>query len=223
MEPKYLRGAFAVYPPGALLQDPHQLIPFRFNPMNLERTLRVVSGAGDAGLELAGADAESRTSHKRAADSASGALTESFTVEVRFDFEDRHASMNALPPELGIAPEIAALELMLQSAESPVEATKGKAAVAPRGVRPTVLFIWGRMRVLPVRITSLVIDETVFNAELNPTRAEAKVGLEVVAPTNDAAPVVKAALQFTQGRRQSLARLFHSTVAAQGAGSILPL
>ena len=174
-------------------------------------------------MDLTGTDAGARTSTRRTPDSTSGALTERFTVEVRFDFDDRHTSMKAMPAALGIAPELAALELMLQFAETPVEATKGKSAVAPRSARPTVLFIWGRMRVLPVRITSLDIDETWFNAELNPTRAEARVGLEVVTPTNDDEPVVKAALQFTQGKRQALARLFHAMSAAQGAGSILPL
>jgi len=180
MEPHYLRGAFAAYQPRALLQDPPQLIPFRFNPEKLERTLDVNSGLGDGGggVELSGTATESGKSNKRTADVRSGSLTESFTVHLLFDFDDRHASMKVLPPELGIAPEIAALELLIQPIE--LEVTNGEAMNAPRSARPTVLFIWGRTRVLPVRITSLTINETLFNAELNPTRAEAHVGLEVV-------------------------------------------
>ena len=38
LEPHYLRGAFAVYPPKGQLHEPPQFIPFRFNPENLTRT-----------------------------------------------------------------------------------------------------------------------------------------------------------------------------------------
>lgn len=221
MEPSYLRGAFAAYQPRALLQDPPQLIPFRFNPEKLERTLDVNSGLGDGGMELTGTSTEPGKGNNRKPDSRSGSLTESFTVHLLFDFDDRHASMKVLPPELGIAPEIAALELLIEPVE--LELTKGDAKTAPRSARPTVLFIWGRTRVLPVRITSLTINETLFNAELNPTRAEAHVGLEVLSEAEQGEPVVKAALQFTRGKRQALGRLFHAAAAAQGPGSILPL
>jgi hypothetical protein len=221
MEPHYLRGAFAAYQPEALLQDPPQLIPFRFNPEKLERTLDVGSGRGDGGVEVAGASMEARKGHSRKADAPSGSLTESFSVHLLFDFDDRHASMKLLPPGLGIAPEIAALELLVHPVET--EVPHGSGVPVPRVARPTVLFIWGRMRVLPVRITSLTINELLFNAELNPTRAEAHVGLEVVPETNDGDRVVRAALQFTRGKRQALGRLFHEAAAAQGRGSILPL
>lgn len=221
MEPHYLRGAFAAYQPKALLQDPPQLIPFRFNPEKLERTLNVGSGLGDGGVELSGTSTEPVNSNNRKPDSRSGPHTESFSVHLLFDFDDRHASMKVLPPELGIAPEIAALELLIQPIEP--EVTIGEAKTAPRSARPTVLFIWGRTRVLPVRITSLTINETLFNAELNPTRAEAHVGLEVLSEAEQGDSVVKAAVQFTRAKRQALGRLFHAAAAAQGPGSILPL
>jgi hypothetical protein len=222
LEPHYLRGAFAVYPPRGQLQEPPQFIPFRFNPENLTRSFAAEKGTGDAGqVKLADTSGEPNTGGKQLPDSMSGSFTESFTLKLRFDFDDRHASMKLLPPALGIAPEIAALELLLHTAGALQEKVPG--AKATRPALPKVLFIWGRMRVLPVRIASLTIDETVFNAELNPTRAEAQVGLEVLPLTDTSDPLVRAAHQYTQGKRQLLGRLFHATSAAQGAGVILPL
>jgi hypothetical protein len=45
---------------------------------------------------------------------------------------------------------------------------------------PTVLFVWGPGRILPVRVTSLTITEKLYDATLNPTHAEAQVELRVL-------------------------------------------
>jgi hypothetical protein len=42
---------------------------------------------------------------------------------------------------------------------------------------PAVLFAWGRGRLIPVRVSSLNIIEKRFDAQLNPTQAEAAVTL----------------------------------------------
>ena len=53
----------------------------------------------------------------------------------------------------------------------------------PTRARPqrwTVLFVWGRKRVYPIRITGMTINETSHNTELNPVRAEIEVAAEVL-------------------------------------------
>lgn len=220
---KYLRGAFIAYEPGGYPDGNRRVIPFRFNPETLSRSLQVEQGRSGSGTE--GAARSSRGGGgEQAADAASGALKQSFSVQVRFDFDDRHEVARVLPVELGIAPEIAALESLLHPAESPTEFTgDGSEPVRARAQRPTVLFIWGRKRVLPVRITSMSVNETRFNPALNPLRAEVDVALEVLgdvdAKDNKA---VGDALAFTGAKRRELAQRFFDTTASQST-LILPL
>ena len=86
-----------------------------------------------------------------------------------------------------------------------------------------MLFIWGRKRVLPVRIASLKIDESVYNNHLNPVRAEIEASLEVLGEAdarND--PAVRSALDHTSAGRRELAQMFYDNTASQGS-NILPL
>ena len=70
-----------------------------------------------------------------------------------------------------------------------------------------MLFVWGRKRVLPVRIASLKIDESVYNNHLNPVRAEIEASLEVLgeAEARDD-PAVRSALDHTNAGRRELAQ-----------------
>ena len=45
---------------------------------------------------------------------------------------------------------------------------------------PLTLFVWGRHRVVPVRVTELSITEEAFDAQLNPIRAKVSLGLRVL-------------------------------------------
>ena len=165
-----------------------------------------------------------KTEGEQGADASSGTVKQTFSVQVRFDFDDRHQSAEGLPPELGILPEISALVGLLYAAESPSDASSdGKEPVKARPQRPTVLFIWGKKRVLPVRITGMAVNETRFNSELNPTRAEIDVQLEVMgesdAKDNKAAAD---ALSFTSSKRNEMAKQFLDTTSSQST-NILPL
>jgi hypothetical protein len=45
---------------------------------------------------------------------------------------------------------------------------------------PLVLFVWGRGRVVPVRVAEFSITEESFDAQLNPVRAKVSLGLRVL-------------------------------------------
>jgi hypothetical protein len=45
---------------------------------------------------------------------------------------------------------------------------------------PLTLFVFGRSRVVPVRITDLSITEEAFDAALNPIRAKVSLGMRVL-------------------------------------------
>ena len=219
----YLRGAFIAYEPGGY-PDKKRVIPFRFNPESLSRSVTVEAGQSGGGVEGAAPGAAAAPAGEASADTSSGALKESFSIQIRLDFADREQSVSGLDEEFGIAPEIAAIEDLLYPAETESEASSdGTEPVRPARPRPTVLFVWGRKRVLPVRIASLKIDESVYNNHLNPVRAEIEASLEVLGEAdarND--PAVRSALDHTNAGRRELARMYYDNTASQGS-NILPL
>jgi hypothetical protein len=220
----YLRGAFVAYEPGGY-PDKKRTIPFRFNPESLSRQLSLEQGEeGAPGTAAAGGAGGSSTPGEQGADASSGSLKESFSVLVRVDFAERVQGADRLPPELGILPEIAALEDLLHPVESATEApSDGTEPISARPQRWTVLFVWGRKRVYPVRITGMTVNETDHNAELNPMRAEIDVSLEVLgdADARDN-PAVSSALDFTASNRKQLATSFFNETASQSS-NVLPL
>jgi hypothetical protein len=220
----YLRGAFIAYEPGGY-PDRKRVIPFRFNPESLSRQIAVEQGQSGGGTEGAAAPAGGGDpASEQAADATTGTLKESFSVLIRLDFADRLEAARNLPESLGVAPEIAALEDLMHPAEDAAAAPPaGDEPVRQRLPRPTVLFVWGRKRVVPVRITQLTVNEAVYNNQLMPVRAEIEAACEVLGETdardNEA---VRAALDFTRASRRQLARQFYDNTADQG-GNILPL
>jgi hypothetical protein len=221
----YVRGALIAFEPGGYpSQDKRRVIPFRFNPESLTRTVQVQAGQRQPGVEGAAHGASAPPSAEAAADSASGTLKESFSIQIRLDFADRDQSVSAISDEFGIAPEIAAIEDLLYPAPSRQNNTgSGTAPSAAMQKRPTVLFVWGRSRVVAVRIASLKIEETVYNDKLYPVRAEIEASLEVLGEQearDDTA--VRAALDHTSQERQKLAQQYYDNTAAQGS-NILPL
>jgi hypothetical protein len=218
----YQRGAFIAFDPGTSPDD-GRTIPFRFNPEMLSRQLTLEQAKAAPGTPAApGAGTQEET--EQAADASSGTLKHSFSVLIRFDLADRIEAAANLPADLGILPELAALEELMypvqQESDNPSD---GSEPVHPRPRRPAVLFVWGRKRVFPVRITGMKIDETMYSTALNPVRAEVEVSLEVLgeedARNNEG---VRSALDFTGNHRREHARLFYENTADQGS-NILPL
>jgi hypothetical protein len=219
----YLRGAFIAYDPGTYPdQARRRVIPFRINPESLSRTVTVQTGQGGGGVE--GASPRAGSTPEATPDATSGSLKESFSVQIRLDFADRNEALTTMDEEYGIAPEIAAIEDLLHPVETESEAASdGTEPVRPARPRPVVLFVWGRKRVLPVRIVSLKINESVYNNHLNPVRAEVEASLEVLGEAearNETA--VRTALDHTESGRRDLARTYYENTAAQGT-NILPL
>ena len=127
-------------------------------------------------------------------------------------------------PWCALAPEIAAIEDLLYPAEREADASSdGTEPVRPARPRPTVLFVWGCKRVLPVRIASLKIDESVYNTALNPVRAEIEAALEVLGEAEARADLaVRSALDKLMSDRRNLAQMYYQNTSVQGS-NILPL
>jgi hypothetical protein len=216
---EYLRGAFIAYDGDGYSRgtaDLRRIIPFRINPEGFSRSLAIEPAPTQQGVEGAGGKAANST-NEQSADASAGTLKETFAVQVRLDLVDRLESAVSLDQKLGILPEIAALEDLLYPSQSDANAhSDGKESVRSKDPRPTVLFVWGTQRIVPVKITGMSINETLHNAELNPVRAEVEVTMEVLREADASGnPAVRDSLKFTDNNRRTLSRSFLDRTAAQ--------
>jgi hypothetical protein len=150
-----------------------RVIALQYNPDTVTRTLQV-QASGTEG------------SDKSQALRLKGTAVETVKVDLEIDATDRleQPEQNPTTVALGIHPQVAALELLVQPSS---EALQANDALARSGVlevlpvqAPLTLFVFGRSRVVPVRITDLSITEEAFDAALNPIRAKVSLGMRVL-------------------------------------------
>lgn len=165
--PRILKGALVGID---ILNPVPKVIAFQYNPDSLTRTLKARASGGD------GARAEAMR--------LSGAPEEDITLEVEIDATDSLENGDATTVDMGIYPQLSALEMLLYPASSAVIANTvlmatGTIEIVPPAA-PFTLFVWGPKRVLPVRITSFSITEEAYDVNLNPVRAKVSLGLRVL-------------------------------------------
>lgn len=198
---------------GALVHaDPFRPVPgvvvFGYNPETLTRTLaaRTTGGEGGTGpLRLAGPPEET------------------IKLSVEIDATDQLERGDPTTRAVGIAPALAALELLLYPASSVVIANE---ALARAGVveilpveAPLTLLVWGP-RTLPVRLTEFSVTEEAFDPTLNPIRAKVDLGLRVVSYHDTGLVSAAGALSMaTQVAREVLAATTTAEAAAAAVRS----
>lgn len=169
--PRLVKGGLVQVDPasGRLLG----VIALQYNPDTLTRSLQVQSSGGD------GAD-------KSQALRLKGAAVETLKVEAEIDATDRleFPDQNATAVTAGIHPQIAALELLVHPTSAALQTNdvlsrSGVLEILPLQA-PLTLLVWGKNRVVPVRVTDLSITEEAFDANLNPIRAKVSLGLRVL-------------------------------------------
>lgn len=170
--PKLIKGGLVVLDPsGARVL---RTIALQYNPDSLSRSYQVQGVGGDGGAE--------RAQPFR----LKGPAVETLKVEAEIDATDQLASpdQNANAVQSGIAPQLAVLEALVNPSSDALQQTNALAAsgtleiVAPDA--PLVVFVFGRNRVQPVRVTDLSITEEAFDPALNPIRAKVSLGLRVM-------------------------------------------
>jgi hypothetical protein len=169
--PRLVKGGIVQVDPGN--GSTLRVIALQYNPDSLSRTLQVQSSGGD------GAD-------KSQALRLKGAAVETLKVEAEIDATDRleFPDQNASTLTSGVHPQIAALELLVQPTSAALQANdalsrSGVLEVLPLQA-PLTLLVWGKNRILPVRVTDLSITEEAFDVNLNPIRAKVSLGLRVL-------------------------------------------
>ncbi|MEP9359586.1 hypothetical protein [Sphingomonas sp. KR3-1] len=165
--PKVLKGAIV----GLDLFNPLSSVAiFQYNPEQISRSLAPQyseAGGGRAeALRLAGPPAET------------------ISANLTIDLIDQMEQGDSGPLGAGITGYLAALEMLVYPKSLLVAANQilmqlGTMEVIPP-VAPLTLFIYGWKRVVPVKIQSLSITETMHDPDLNPIRAEVSVGMKVL-------------------------------------------
>lgn len=166
--PKLLKGALVVFE--TIAPVPTNLIVFQYNPDSMSRGFQQLGGR--SGQQGAG-----RTE-------AMAPPLQSFQMNVELDATDQLEESNPLALATGIHPTLAALELLLYPASAALILNKvlslaGSAFLTPARA-PTVLLVWGPLRVVPVSVMSLTINEQAFDQFLNPVRAQVTMGLRAL-------------------------------------------
>ena len=168
--PKLLRGGLVLVDPssGAVVR----VIALQYNPDTLSRTLQ----------PKAVTDAQDRSQALR----LTGTPVETIKLEAEIDATDQleFPDQNPDAAQLGIAPQIAALETLLyptsgQLLSNDAMQSSGTLEITPAET-PLALFVWSKERVVPVRLTDFSVTEEAFDPRLNPLRAKVSLSLRVL-------------------------------------------
>jgi hypothetical protein len=166
--PQILKGGLVLLDPSTGL--PRRVISFQYNPDTLSRTMQA-QGMGEH------ADRSEALRLK-------GPAIETFKLEVELDLTDQLEAGDALSASWGLHPQLAALEGMIQPSSSVLESNNDLASLGTLEIvpaeAPLAVFVWGRSRVAPVRITEFSVTEEGFDTNLNPIRAKVSLGLRVL-------------------------------------------
>ena len=146
-------------------------VVFQYNPTTLTRRIRPRSSFGQSatfeGQRLAGPPEET-------------IVTELF-LDATDGLEDEHPVAVAT----GIAPQIAALEMLVhpKAIQVAMQYAKHQAGLIEFGTPTTsvfTLFAWGVQRIVPVRVEGMTITEEAFDPQLHPIRARVALNLRVL-------------------------------------------
>jgi len=167
--PKLLRGGLVLIDPdtGAVLR----IIALQYNPDTLTRSLQIKGVTGESGDHMEALRLK-------------GPPVETIKVEAEIDATDQLEVSDTQTVQLGLHPQLAALETIVYPTSAHLtannsEASSGSIEIAPE-LAPLPLFVFGPKRIVPVRITELSITEEAFDTTLNPIRAKVSLGMRVL-------------------------------------------
>lgn len=169
--PKLLKG-------GIVLLDPTKgklkgIIALQYNPDSLTRSLQIQNVKGDS---------PDRAEALRLI----GPPVETIKLDAEIDATDQleFPDQNKTAVQLGIHPQLAALEMLIYPTSQSLIANNRMAAQGTLEIAameaPLTLFVWSPNRIVPVRLTDFSITEEAFDPSLNPIRAKVSLGMRVL-------------------------------------------
>ena len=168
--PRLLKGGIVLIDPTT--SNVLRIITLQYNPDTLTRSLQIkaLTEGGDRSDALR----------------LTGPPVETIKLDAEIDATDQleFPEQNQNTVQLGIYPQLAALETIIYPANSQIQANNRLASAGTLEIipmeSPLTLFIWSKNRVLPVRLTDFSITEEAFDPALNPIRAKVSLGMRVL-------------------------------------------
>ncbi|MHC1767290.1 MAG: hypothetical protein AB9869_23925 [Verrucomicrobiia bacterium] len=197
--PQLLKGGIVLLDPETA--DVRRVISLQYNPDTLTRSLQIrgvnAEGGGDRSEVLR----------------LKGPPVETIKLDAEIDATDQleFPNQNATAVEVGIHPQLAALEAIVYPSSRQLQANNALAKAGTLEIIPMqsalTLFIWSKNRIIPVRLTDFSITEEAFDPNLNPIRAKVSLGMRVLS-VNDAGFDAKAGSLYMvyQQQKERLAR-----------------
>ena len=167
--PRLLRGGIVLIDPdsGAL----KRVIVLQYNPDTLTRSLQP---------QTVTEEGHDRSQALR----LKGPPIETIKFDAEIDATEQLETPDDVAAQLGIAPQLAALETLLYPTSGQLISNNslqggGTLEILPLE-QPLSLFVWSKQRVVPVRFTDFSITEEAFDPQLNPIRAKVSVSMRVL-------------------------------------------
>jgi len=171
ISPLLKKGALLVLEPNTGI--PLNTITFQYNPETIKRSLQPQSVG----------DLPDRTEVLR----LKGPAIETIHCDIELDATDQLAASDPTAMSLGIAPQLAVIELLVYPSSAILIANEVLSLVGTIEILPMssnlTLFAWGPNRVTPVRLTGIEISEEQFDPRLNPIRAKVTLSMRVLKST----------------------------------------
>ncbi|HEX7362547.1 MAG TPA: hypothetical protein VF283_18800 [Bryobacteraceae bacterium] len=172
ISPRLVRGGIVTLDPNTSALK--SVIALQYNPDSLSRTLQIqaVQGAQDG----------TRVDALR----LRGPAVETIKIEAELDATDQleHPKQFPIAAQLGLHPQLAQLEMLVNPTVETLMADDSMANAGTLEIipleQPLTLFVWSKMRVVPVRLTDFSITEEAFDPNLNPIRAKVSLGMRVL-------------------------------------------
>jgi hypothetical protein len=165
--PRLLKGALVAFD---LPSPAPRVAVFQYNPATLTRSL-------EAQMQESGGKTGDPPRFK-------GAPVETIKLDVELDATDQLERGDQQAGDTGVLAQLAALEMLVYPRSSEVVANNlllklGTIEIIP-SVAPLTLFVWGKRRILPVRVTEFSVTEDAHHPNLSPIRAKVSLGLRVL-------------------------------------------
>lgn len=209
--PRLLKGGIVLIDPDTSAVQ--RIITLQYNPDTLSRTLQVQGVSGE------GADRSEALRLK-------GPPIETIKLDAEIDAVDQLELADPVAMQLGIQPQLTALEMIVYPASSTLQANNtlaqsGTLEIAPM-IAPLSLFVWSKNRIIPVRLTDFSITEEAFDPSLNPIRAKVSLGMRVLSVDDLGFNSKGGSLFMTyQRQKESLAALYQGLgIGSLGIGGI---
>ena len=177
IRPMVLKGGLVSFDTQTTGAKPSRIFIFQYNPENIKRTLTSRAPPPPSGNTGAAKEDVMRVL---------GPPEDKITMTVELDAADQleEPEKNRVTVEHGLQPVLATLEMLLYPPANSADqieklASQGKVQLSPATL-PITLLVWGKSRVVPVKLTNFSVTEEAFDTNLNPIVAKVELGMTVL-------------------------------------------